>query len=392
MKDDAVTRNILAQMNHHIYEDKHYPRIVSYKGDLSKRWYVEYFLFNKATNDYIKKRVTDMNHYKTAVERMKRCEEVAKNITQMMTMGVTIDKTPPPKPPPPLPSVLELFAAFAEEKAGKLRKNSMKPIISLRNELVSTLGNAQTDLVAFDVQAFLTKLKAKGLKTKTWNNRLATMKEFCAWAEKHLPDYKSPIAGEKLARVMDSEGAVPFSREQIARIKDFLTQNGDEQLLLFVSFIYYTLARPESEILTMQVRDLKEYHIFIPASRSKTKRARNVAIARHFEETIRTARLREYPPHFFIFGEDGTPGTKRIHYRRLYRRHCNMLKEMGLATMGYQLYGYKHTGACELYKATRDLLLVRDQCGHSTATMTEVYLRNLGVVMNERIIDSFPEF
>jgi integrase len=373
----------------HRYQSKHYPKIFSYGGDLTKRWYVEYFIYNETTGKYVRKRVSDMNSLHTSEERLARCEKLVKDLKLLLAMGHTIKEDAPPKKETPLPSVVHLFDTFFEEKKERLRSNSLKPILSLRNELASYAGK-EVSIKDFDAKTFLRYLRDK--EPKTYNSRLASLKEFCTWVQGRVEGYQNPIAGEKLLKVTDMEGAVPFSREQISSIKEYLQKEGDEQLLLFITFVYYTLARPEGEILKMQVKDIKDSYIFIPAANSKTGNARHVAIPKFFEAVITEARLRSYPPHFFIFGDKCAPGPTRIHYRRLYRRHCKMLDELGLGNAGYQLYGYKHTGACELYNATKDLLLVRDQCGHSSAQMTEVYLRGMGAIVNERIIDSFPEF
>ncbi|MBD2704777.1 hypothetical protein IC229_29355 [Spirosoma sp. BT702] len=57
---------------------------------------------------------------------------------------------------------------------------------------------------------------------------------------------------------------------------------------------------------------------------------------------------------------------------------------------GYDLYGWKHTGVIALYMATKDMKLIQQQCGHSTITQTDEYLRDLGLFLDYDILDTFP--
>lgn len=62
-------------------------------------------------------------------------------------------------------------------------------------------------------------------------------------------------------------------------------------------------------------------------------------------------------------------------------------ESMGLYGFDFNLYGWKHTGATALFKATKDLILVQGQCGHSDIKQTIEYLR---VLYYESQIEKFP--
>jgi integrase len=55
-------------------------------------------------------------------------------------------------------------------------------------------------------------------------------------------------------------------------------------------------------------------------------------------------------------------------------------------------YCWKHTGAMNLYMATKDPYIVMNQCRHSEITTTMIYLRSLGLVVNELIREADFEF
>ena len=48
-------------------------------------------------------------------------------------------------------------------------------------------------------------------------------------------------------------------------------------------------------------------------------------------------------------------------------------------------YAWKHSGVCALYNATKDPYIVMSQARHSDIKTTMIYLRSLGLTVNERI-------
>jgi integrase len=57
----------------------------------------------------------------------------------------------------------------------------------------------------------------------------------------------------------------------------------------------------------------------------------------------------------------------------------------------YDLYGFKHTGVIALYLATRDIKLIQAQCRHKDISTTDIYLRDLGLFLDQDALDIFPD-
>ena len=64
----------------------------------------------------------------------------------------------------------------------------------------------------------------------------------------------------------------------------------------------------------------------------------------------------------------------------------------GIMDAAHTIYGYKHTGAINLYLATRDIELVRRHCRHAHAGITATYLRGLGALHDGDRLDAMPDF
>jgi integrase len=79
-----------------------------------------------------------------------------------------------------------------------------------------------------------------------------------------------------------------------------------------------------------------------------------------------------------------------VYEKYWYNKHVPYIKAMSLYGKGYDLYGWKHTGAVALYKVTKDLKLVQEQCGHTDPKQTAQYLRDLGAFYYEGQIQAFP--
>lgn len=76
---------------------------------------------------------------------------------------------------------------------------------------------------------------------------------------------------------------------QRQRITAEIQARNDDQLLLFISFIYYGFNRSGSELRLLRVKDLRERTVLVPAARAKNSKAEHVAIVRQLAALIEKA-------------------------------------------------------------------------------------------------------
>lgn len=76
------------------YEPKHLPRLNDYAGDLTKRWYIEYYIWDTDQEAFAKKRYWGMNKYTSVSARRQVSRQKMEEIRKVIEEGFTIGKKP----------------------------------------------------------------------------------------------------------------------------------------------------------------------------------------------------------------------------------------------------------------------------------------------------------
>ena len=207
---------------------------------------------------------------------------------------------------------------------------------------------------------------------------------------------RNSTAGIKRLKTKPSSRHQPYTKEEMTRIKQACIDKGEHELLLFISFTYYSFIR-KSELSELRIEDIKKDKIVVHGSIAKNKKTGFVQIAPGLEKIIQEYKLRECPQNHLIFGKLGFPGTEKIASYFFYERFLKLLEAIGMEKGNRTLYSFKHSGVIALYSQIRnfqDLRFLQEQCRHSSFAMTEKYLRELGLILptDTTILESFPEF
>ena len=191
----------------------------------------------------------------------------------------------------------------------------------------------------------------------------------------------NPIRVVKFLKTKTKKHAA-YSIDQMNMITGAAEKHGDFQFILFIKFIYFTLARPKKEIRLLQVKDIRMHmkRILFVAGNAKTQE-QYVGIGKPLAKIIEDSGILNFEPNDYVFTVAGTPGKTPTGKKYFYLRLVKYLEETGLDEVNpdFTLYGFKHTGAIQLYMATKDIKLLQRQCRHTTVSQTDQYLRHLGV-------------
>lgn len=233
---------------------------------------------------------------------------------------------------------------------------------------------------------------SKPISNKTYNNYLIYLKAFFNWlvAQEIIKPKKNPLKSEKKKKAARSAQHRPYTNDQLRAILSSCDKRGLTQLKLYLQFLYYSFARPRSEVRLLRVVDLQRSTIWIRPAQDKGRVGRHVDIPPALEEIIKAHGLRKLPPSYYIFGQGGVPGPEPSPRTSLFTLFKTVLKDLQLDNQNYDLYGFKHTGNINLYLATLDMYAVMKQNGHTSLSMTEQYLRDLGVLQNKTVMNQFP--
>lgn len=183
-----------------------------------------------------------------------------------------------------------------------------------------------------------------------------------------------------------SKPARYFQIHQSRRLLRLIDQK-DEELGLFVRFMYYCFLRPK-ELRWLRAGDvlLEEGEIRVPGNISKNSKTQFVVIPAAFTATL--SFLFELEPGRFIFPSQKDV-SKPVSKNNMYRRHRAFLEELGFGE-GYTLYSWKHTGAVRAAKAGVSIKELQLQLRHHSLDETDKYLRQMGVKDLSKLQQNFP--
>jgi len=384
------------------------PRLVHYDFDLSRRWYIVFYVKQEKTNKLVRKRYSAINHADDVNGRVAAARSAIKQITNLLTKGALADcpenlKTEEEKPeidPKKIgfsPAVLYVM----DKKAATVRKNSLRYYVTLSNAILEFEKYKGRIIIKFsEVDTVLLHsffdwlIEKKKIGNKTFNNYHITLTAVYNYLQKRFPKTYTKNFCENVTRLKVSKGDShkPYTPEQIELIKEEIIKRNDHQLLLFIQFIYFGFLRPHTEALFLKIENIHEKTILIPASISKNRNAEFITIPPGLERAIGESKLRSYPKEFYIFGKNGEPGLENIKSGNIYNRHSCVLRALKLDKKGYDIYGYKHTGNITLFHNGANLKHIQQQNRHESVTMTDKYLRGFGLLTNQDISDKFGNF
>lgn len=210
--------------------------------------------------------------------------------------------------------------------------------------------------------------------------------------EKLLP-LANPVRSFQREKVVKKKRAA-YSPQQMARLRELIEPH-DKQLLLYLQFIYFTLARP-TELKNLRVGHIRldVNKILIAGETAKTGIEQYVNISQTLASLIAHSGIMNYAADLYVFSNAGHPAPTRVGYNYFYKRYVPYLNATGFKkiTPGLDLYSWKHSGAIALYMATKDAALVQAQCRHTTLAQTSDYLRDLGIFIDHEGFNKVPLF
>ena len=366
------------------------------KGDLSKKWYINYYAWSEQQGKLVRKRVT-INH-PTAKERYSQAKAIIEAINIELRAGAIVEPIPVVEPEiRPTMEIRKALAFFLQSKSATVSRNTMKTYKKDLKVFGTWLEAEQIDkipLVEFNLQdawEFSDFLDQKRLARKTYSNIIGNLRGMWAYLIERQIIEENPFLKIPKRKGGRSQH-IPYQPWQVREFKRIcLNVEQDEQLWLFVNFIYYCFLRPGAEARNLQIRHILKKTILVPGDLAKNNETEHVRIPAGLEALIQEHKLRTYPPGYYIFSTDGKPGPEPVNERYFYSHNRKILLRAGFTDQEYDLYGWKHTGVISLYMATKDIKLIQVQCRHKDISTTDIYLRDLGLFLDQDALDVFPD-
>lgn len=373
------------------------PRLVDHNGNMEKRWYIDYYVLDQDGNR-IRRQFTGMNKYKNKSMRYEFSYAVMAEIRKALEKDYRYLGTRKRKNQSKRSDQRNFSLAEWCEKVALIKKNELSHsgwnYYSRFAKRLKELPEGQKSLSKIsrkDVVRIQNELIQSGLSNKSVNNYMAgVLSPVLKMGVDEELISKNPYSNIRKLK-FETGKHYPYSPDQLQKIEAF-TRKNMPLLHLFISTLYYTLARP-GEIKLLKCGDIYEDKILIKAENSKIKKNRYVALTGQLKTLMESHGVFKGPKDYFIFGKTTIVSKTKAYKNFYYDHHKRMLDQLNLNDKPYDLYSYKHTGAIALVNSGVDIKYIQQQCGHSSVAQTDHYLKDIGGLRNnDALIKSYPDF
>lgn len=394
------------------------PVLYDFGGDISKKWYIYYYVRSPITNKLERFMVQEnMNQCTSKKERKAYATKLLAKYKRKLKNGWTpfndkdtiyasilnyADKGKKHKPEIKEKDYsIEQFVSKALESIKKdLRDKTFKSYQSQLRGFVKWLRSENLEhleIIEFDVkqaQKFLDSLTLHKRTIKAYRNNLKRI--FNIDIIKEVLEV-NPFAETKPIKSETTENKRAFRSNEIALIKEYCLDK-EPEMWFFIQFIFYCFIRP-NELRQLKVGDFNFDNNLIEIRHdiAKNKKSQRVTMPNHFAKEV-FEKLKDKQSKDYVF-----PSLQRIKRvldpprPRSKSYFTNKFRAI-LETLGFDykeakvsLYSWKHTGVINFYKAEKDLSLLQSQLRHSSLEMTEIYLRSHINLNDDALRNNFPE-
>ncbi|MDJ1500447.1 tyrosine-type recombinase/integrase [Xanthocytophaga agilis] len=377
-------------------------------GDLSKRWYIEYKVWDEASQKLIRQHDYLPNALKTEKERLEYGKARVATINNLLARGFCLNGNPIPKPEDEKPQSIYTFLSLQQAldwaldfKKAELRIGSHARYRNVRDlfyqyappELKEKPINKvnENDILGFYQYITLeTEYLAKDHIKTLFKGLFSLLVRERIIAENPCP--KIIKQRRRTGKKNLSRKNKAFTEEQFKSILTYLKKN-DKELYRFVVFMFYTFARPKFELRLLKIGDidLRQEKITVAAEHSKNNYERRVDISPHLLNVIQDMDLQKYPQSYYIFGRDGKPGKEPRGKETYYMKFRAALHALKLdEDPDLTFYSIKHTGIVMHFLAGVDVEALKEQTGHRDWDSFWVYLKSLNLITNDRFKAKSP--
>lgn len=340
-------------------EKKLFPSFKVYSpDDLTKRWFVYWSEGTKRRKKY-----GDINRHNTIDDRKKAAKAIIRELKSDILRRFSRTE--------------ESVRDFIEMHSPNWSKKTREQYNSIANVLFEYLDGREATQEL--VELFLAEIR-KTRHPTTYNKYISISKRLLSAAGYGFifENIKKVKASPTPARYFQSYQANRLMSE---------IEKSNEQLALFIRFIYYCFIRP-GELRHLKAGDilLEDAQVRVPGEISKNRKTQFVAIPDLFIPHLKP--IYEMGPAEYLFPSSLNP-TQPASINYMYNQHKKFLKKMNFGK-GYSLYSWKHTGAVAAAKAGISVKELQLQLRHHSLDETDRYLRQMGVSDLSRLRAQFP--
>ncbi len=347
-------------------------------GDLTKRWYVEFYAFDEKSNEVKRKQVFCPLKYKDARNRKTWANEKINEINKLLNDGKYFRAASEVK----TARIIDLFPVLLEKRKDSLRLKSYRTLRSVCRKFENYLIESRNKglLIAnfntSHMEEFIDYMLKIGNVATTINNSTEKLGWFFEQAIGRGYLEKKPYKRRNLPETETTKN-VAFSKTHQLIIEEYLFNN-DYPLYLFTRFVYHAFIRPK-ELRQLQVKHIDFDSCKIHVTGNISKNRKNEAVVMN-QKLLGVAQQFKNKTGYLFGKQFELCSLSKCSENFPYNRHADALKKMGLDGLGYTLYSWKHTGAVRAYQSGLDIKKLQTLLRHSSLQITDIYLRSLNAI------------
>ena len=376
-----------------------FPRFNRQKGDLTKKWYVE-FGFRVPGNDKpFRYRVYSGLCSGTVEERDAVGKQLLEYYTEYLKSGEYLNTEPNLNPLKENESyrpenqkwmearkellVSSLTTRFLRYVEPTLRKGTMKDYKGKLRLFTEYIEEKQRNIpvslinrsMIFPFFEYL--VSERNLCRQTVEKYMQIVRIFFNWCEDiGIREYETnPVKRiPKMGRVIDCSPGV-FSADDRERLRNAIKPN-EPWLWLACEILYYCAIRPGTEMRLMKVGDidLSRKTITVRAELAKNKTTETVVFPDELREHMLLLNLDRYDKKLYLFGKYGSPAIVPMGKNTM-RNRFNLYRDALKISNSKKFYSWKHSGALSAIENGASIYEVKDQLRHKSIMTTEEYLK-----------------
>lgn len=363
------------------------PKICPVSLDISKDWYVWFRFFDGATWKQLRYK-RDLNCFKTLRERLPQANALKQLLKEELESGWNpIIKAS--EQPIRIYSIQEAITHIMNIKTATLSKKSKEAYTYITKLLLAWL-DSQTKLnlhvkrfSSAMAQEYMDQLLLKKKYSgRTFNDHLIILRTFFnCFIEREWIERNPFRSVKKKTQTIGRNLAYTDSEKELLE-KTLIEKN--IRLYCLTQFMYHCfIRRTEMTFLKVKHIDKINHTIIIPGENAKNRHQESVVIPMGLEPVIAAMELEKYSSEDYLFGRGLKTCSRPIKNPNwLSTWHNDIVKSLGIDPQK-GLYSWKHSGVCRYYTRTKDIYSIMRQLRHRDMKTTEIYLKSLGLIMND---------
>jgi integrase len=386
------------QLNDHTYTYRP-ARLVNYAserfphGDPGRRWYIVYYVYDPVGGQLRRRRYWKINFpHLDLLQRKRYAQQCCAQINQQLQKGMVAAPSARryPRRRHRYRSLLEAFQVVIDAQDPQAHR--FRRLKVMHDRFCAFMQARRLDKLPLSefcqemAEDFRSHLQETDLAARTINNVMEDINYVIHRLLERQPSLREHLTPHQVKKLpCQRPGHVAFTDEQVQQILDCARSQGREQFALFAEMIYTTLARPGKELRLARIEQIQPQGLYIPAETAKNKRGDFVPLPDSMRERLQAAGVGSAEPSWYIFGSTGRPGPQHRGKNYFYKQFCSVcdMLQIERKVVRYDLYSFKHSGACHLARQGRPLREIQRQCRHSSIEQTAQYLRDLDVAYPE---------